>query len=77
MFTVLFLPFFCVFQRVTAKDWKDPRTYIPEYNDLFPAVHSTEDPHVYVDEAGRYDRSQHDARLVFALSVLRDAQSFA
>jgi hypothetical protein len=33
-------------QRVAASDWKDPASYRPEYNDLFPDVHSTEDPHV-------------------------------
>jgi len=29
-------------QRVTATNWKDPSTYKPEYDDLFPDVHSTE-----------------------------------
>jgi hypothetical protein len=41
-------------QRVTATDWKDPASYTPEYTDLFPAVHSTEDPHVYTDADGYY-----------------------
>ena len=39
-------------QRVTAAHWKDPASYRPEYTDLFPAVHSTEDPHVYTDADG-------------------------
>ena len=29
-------------QRVTATNWKDPSTYKPEYDDLFPDVHSAE-----------------------------------
>lgn len=41
-------------QRVTALHWKDPTSYTPEYEDLFPAVHSTEDPHVYTDADGNY-----------------------
>jgi len=41
-------------QRVTASDWKDPASYKPEYTDLFPEVHSTEDPHVYTDAEGYY-----------------------
>jgi hypothetical protein len=41
-------------QRVAASNWRDPATYIPEYNDLFPEVHSTEDPHVYIDAQGHF-----------------------
>jgi hypothetical protein len=41
-------------QRVTASNWRDPSSYKPQYTDLFPAVHSTEDPHVYMDESNHF-----------------------
>jgi hypothetical protein len=45
-------------QRVTASNWKDASSYRPEYDDLFPEVHSTEDPHMYLDADGNFHVSQ-------------------
>ena len=46
---------------ITAKDWRDPTSYTPEMIDLFPAVRSTEDPFVYLDEDGHYHAVFHHA----------------
>ena len=41
-------------QLVTARNWKDPSTYVLEHTDLFPDVGVVEDPHVYLDEDGYF-----------------------
>ena len=46
-------PFWDIY-RVSASDWRDPTTYVPEYKDLFPMVGVVEDPDVWVDAEGRF-----------------------